>query len=155
VQEHDALTTQGAPEIDDFLSRAALRGERSVASLRISLCALGLVNNLFFAGGLAPFLAGDAVALVRVGTMAMGIVFSVAMIRRLRKGGEAGWLLGVSAGAGDPHEVRWRLGRAAVPAKGGVQGRARRGGRQRGRGGRAKNSCGGGSNTSKKFAALF
>ncbi len=91
------MTTQGAPEIDDFLSRAALRGERSVASLRISLCALGLVNNLFFAGGLAPFLAGDGVALVRVGTMAMGIVFSVAMIRRLRKGGEAGWLLGVSA----------------------------------------------------------
>src|SRR5205085_2609513 len=27
-------------------------------------------------------------------------------------------LLGVSAGAGDPHEVGWRLGRAAVPAAG-------------------------------------
>jgi class 3 adenylate cyclase len=67
--------------LENFLRRAATRGERSVASARIVISLLALVNILFLAGGFAHLAEGSTKHWVTVVTLVFS-VFSSLLVRR-------------------------------------------------------------------------
>ena len=86
-----------SPELDDFLTRAALRGERSVAALRMAICSFGLFNNLVVAGGVPLLLEGNPRVASRVLAMVAGIAFSLGVFHLLRRDDPPRRLLSASA----------------------------------------------------------
>ncbi len=80
------MPTEHAPSVvDRFLARAALRGEKVVALVRLLLCALFLGQYLFLSDALGRSTESNAY-FVSIGAFSLGLVYSAWVLRGLADG---------------------------------------------------------------------
>lgn len=82
--------------VETFLRRAAARGERSLAGIRIGICLIGIANFLIVAQGWEPLLRGEPKQVIIVTVMSSGVLFSLGVRRRLRDHPATPFLLDLS-----------------------------------------------------------
>ncbi|HNH45638.1 MAG TPA: adenylate/guanylate cyclase domain-containing protein [Myxococcota bacterium] len=82
--------------LENFLRRAATRGERSVARARIVLSLLALANILGLAGGLSFLAEGSVKHWIMVITLVLSVLSSLVVHRELHRREMSGFLLDLS-----------------------------------------------------------
>lgn len=73
------------PVLEEFLDRASVRGEQSVAVARLIFASLGLVRTLLF-GGWEGLVSGSPKYFVVTGGLLLGLAWAVWCLVRLRPG---------------------------------------------------------------------